>query len=487
MIRALLFAALLALLASPALAQGDPLIGTWQTCRGAIAPEGAAPTLSDCRPIASPIIDPQGRELWLRASVRARTSREDAPSALFIGGAASSQAWFNGVPLGANGQPGPTAASEIPGAYVAKLPIPEEAWRANGNTVVVRMSAFHTGLHLHAPIGGIWIGPLASRPPNWLLAVTFAAAGALSAAAFGFAAIFAMRRTGSSLILASMAGVAALQAGVENVRAFVNYPYPLHVWRIGAIWLLAAGFALLLTAFGAARFTPRWRTPLLTATGVAILAAAWLPGFDQKTAGALVCGVVATALAAAVGVRDKRSGAWPVLAYLLVFAASALAAPMWLLDVSFFVLAAGLTLPLLVVEVLRLGRDDRDREAALTRAAGRPDRLTVATARGVQLTPLGDIIAILGADDYAELRLSGARSLLHSARLDRLEAQLPSAFLRVHRSVIANLAHVERLERDGSRWRLHMSEGAPLPVSRARLAAVRDALDPPPLPMRATA
>jgi DNA-binding LytR/AlgR family response regulator len=46
--------------------------------------------------------------------------------------------------------------------------------------------------------------------------------------------------------------------------------------------------------------------------------------------------------------------------------------------------------------------------------------------------------------------------------------------------VIANLAQVQRLERDGDRWRLHLSEGAPLPVSRSRQPALREALDVPP-------
>jgi DNA-binding LytR/AlgR family response regulator len=69
--------------------------------------------------------------------------------------------------------------------------------------------------------------------------------------------------------------------------------------------------------------------------------------------------------------------------------------------------------------------------------------------------------------------------LLHAARLDRLEAELPATFLRVHRSVIANLAHVRGFERDGGRGRLLMDEGARLPISRNRLATVRDALEDP--------
>ncbi|MFN6983155.1 MAG: LytR/AlgR family response regulator transcription factor, partial [Brevundimonas sp.] len=111
--------------------------------------------------------------------------------------------------------------------------------------------------------------------------------------------------------------------------------------------------------------------------------------------------------------------------------------------------------------------------------AARPNCLTVASSRGVQRIPLKDIVSIVGADDYVELRLTDGRRLLHAARLDRLEAELPAGFLRVHRSVIANLTHVCGFERDGSRGRLLMDEGEPMPISRNRLSTVRDALEAP--------
>ena len=148
------------------------------------------------------------------------------------------------------------------------------------------------------------------------------------------------------------------------------------------------------------------------------------------------------------------------LAYLAVFAAVGLAFPEGLVDLSYFLFAAGLVLPLLMAEVVRLGRDDQEREIALTRAAARPNCLTVASARGVLRVPLAEITAVVGADDYVELRLVDGRRLLHAARLDRLGTELPAGFLRVHRSVIANLAHVQGYERDGGRGRLLMGEGA---------------------------
>ncbi len=467
--RTLLLAGLLAGLATLAHAQDGP----WQVCKGAPGPNG--PILADCRP-APHIVDPQGRDLWIRSTVQAPT--DPGPHALYVIGAASSEAWLNGRRLGANGRPGVTAQAEIPGRYQAAFPIRETAWRPGGNEIVLHLSSFHGGLRLDHPMAMLSVTryPYPSRAP--MLAITFVAAGALFAAAFGFGVIHAMRRTGSSLTLAAMAGVAGLQAVVESLRPLLAYAYPVHVWRLSAIWLLSAAFAVLLVSYVAGRFLPRARGPMTGLALAAVTAAYLAPGFDVKTGLALMAGVALALIAAGLAmVRRPQLAAALTLAWLTLFLVLAVAFPEWLVDLSFFLLAAGLVLPLLMAEVVRLGRDDQSREAALTRAAGRPDRLTVASARGVELVPVADILAIVGADDYVELRLAGGRSLLHAARLDQLEAQLPPTFRRIHRSAIVNMGQVQRLERDGARWRLWIGEGAPLPVSRSRLPALREALD----------
>ncbi len=173
-----------------------------------------------------------------------------------MAGVASSEAWLNGRPLGVNGRPGATARDEVPGRYQAVFPIRESAWRPGGNDLVLHLSSFHGGLRFARPMSALAVAPYPYPQHIALLALTFVAAGALLAAAFGFGVIHAMRRTGSSLVLAAMAGVAALQAVVESLRPLFAYPYPLHAWRMSAIWLLAAAFAVLLTAYVAARFLP---------------------------------------------------------------------------------------------------------------------------------------------------------------------------------------------------------------------------------------
>src|SRR5690606_25620876 len=104
----------------------------------------------------------------------------------------STRAWLNGQLLGANGRPAVSAAGETPGRYQAALPIRESLWRPGGNALVVQLSSFHGGPRLDQPVGALVIAPwpLPSSAP--LLAVMFAAAGALLAAAFGFGVIHAI-------------------------------------------------------------------------------------------------------------------------------------------------------------------------------------------------------------------------------------------------------------------------------------------------------
>jgi DNA-binding LytR/AlgR family response regulator len=470
--RTLIFTLLLTLLPTLSRAQTPGWDRGWETCRADVGP--GAPVLHDCRPVEG-VIDPQGRELWLRSTVQRPTG--EGPVALYVAGVASSDAWLNGQHLGANGRPGSAPATETAGRYQIAFPIPERMWRPADNTVVIHMSSFHGVVRLDGPIAGIVVAPWPWTPPAGLLAITFIAAGTLFAAAFGFGVIHSLRRTGSSLTLAALAGVAGLQAIVESLRSLIPYAYPVHGWRLIGIWGLSAAFAVLLVSWVVSRFWPQARRPLIVLAVVAVVATGLAPGFDLKTVLALLIGLGLSAAIAAVAVWRRVPGARLALAYLAAFIAVGFVFPDWLSDLTYFLFAAGLLLPLLMVEVVRLGRDDQAREAALSRAAARPNCLTVASSRGVERVPLVDLVAVVGADDYVELRLTDGRRLLHAARLDRLEAELPATFLRVHRSVIANLSHVRGLERDGGQGRLLMDDGPPLPISRNRLPAVRDALD----------
>jgi DNA-binding LytR/AlgR family response regulator len=93
----------------------------------------------------------------------------------------------------------------------------------------------------------------------------------------------------------------------------------------------------------------------------------------------------------------------------------------------------------------------------------RPHHLAVAYAGQVELVPLAEVVAIHGDDDYSSVELTNGQRRLHKRTLTELERLLPKEFLRVHRSHIANLKHVRRVEGKV----LKLSTGTSVSVGRA--------------------
>ena len=115
-----------------------------------------------------------------------------------------------------------------------------------------------------------------------------------------------------------------------------------------------------------------------------------------------------------------------------------------------------------------------DRVRERMSAEDKPDEgsigLVVRSAGRIDLAPSAAIVSLSGADDYVEVALLDGRKLLHDMRLDALEKKLPSSFLRVHRSHIANMTHVRAFR--ASERILEMAGGSEIPVSRRRAGAV---------------
>jgi two-component system LytT family response regulator len=87
---------------------------------------------------------------------------------------------------------------------------------------------------------------------------------------------------------------------------------------------------------------------------------------------------------------------------------------------------------------------------------------------------VADIRCILAEGDYSRLWLDNGRSSLLLRSLREWESRLPAAqFLRVHRSVIVNLAHVGQISGDLRMGYLARVEGLPRPVPISRRYASR--------------
>ncbi|HEX7113663.1 MAG TPA: LytTR family DNA-binding domain-containing protein [Steroidobacter sp.] len=116
-----------------------------------------------------------------------------------------------------------------------------------------------------------------------------------------------------------------------------------------------------------------------------------------------------------------------------------------------------------------------ERARSVLAAPGAPlERIFVREANAVVPLTLADVLRVEAQDDYVSVHTQ-RRSYLMTLRLHELEQRLPNPpFIRVHRSHIVNLDHVERITGlDSSRFEVRMKGGDVVPVSRARSQEIR--------------
>jgi len=124
----------------------------------------------------------------------------------------------------------------------------------------------------------------------------------------------------------------------------------------------------------------------------------------------------------------------------------------------------------------------REPQAATLAAAARPEgtwatRLVVRDGPRVDVVPVERLVYARGQADYVEL-VTDDRSYLKQQTLQSLEASLdPARFVRLHRSYLANVDHLARIEPRGADSKAAvLDDGTELPVSRAGLARLNEVL-----------
>ncbi len=87
------------------------------------------------------------------------------------------------------------------------------------------------------------------------------------------------------------------------------------------------------------------------------------------------------------------------------------------------------------------------------------------------------IVSIAGADDYCEVATLEGRHLARMTLAEFEQALDPAQFIRVHRSRIISVQHVQRAEpAGGGRLLVHMENGESIPASRSGSKRLRDLL-----------
>jgi hypothetical protein len=457
------------------------------------APPDFAGAACETAPLGS--LDAQGREIWVRIAFDADLAGFPAtePLGLYLSIKASSAVWLNGVWLGANGAPGADRISEKPGRMDAVFYVPHELVRNGENVLVLRLSAHHGFLKLSYPFH--WLALARYADPSreimrayWPSMVTVGVF-LLGAIYFGVSALRGPSRSASLLLLA-LSLLAIAQLGFETSRGLFAYLYPFQDLRLVLIAASATAFGVCLLFHTAGRFLTRRRVPAFAAGIVATLAAVILPsGYDGKAVFGLMTPAVMSAAIAVFAAVKKQPMARAYAIALLLFAALIFLFPSEFLDTGFFYAVAALLLFLIGQQAvlfarehaLRLDASDRARrlEIALQQARQKdaPERLKIQRAGKTGFIAANEIVYCKGAGDYVEIALSDGAKVLHLAKLQDMERELPETFLRIHRSYLVNTNYVRALTRESSGvGSLTLDNGEKVPVSRRILPNVRSAL-----------
>lgn len=331
-------------------------------------------TASACRAMPLRAVDPQGRQLWIRASVM-MPSGVPHPIGVRIAAMASSAFWWNGVAIGANGRPGAIAAAERPGRMDAMIALPPALVHPGANDLVVRLSAWHQPWRVTRPVQQIAVerfaDPTLRTLRQYLPTIMTSGVFALAALYFG-AAWLTDRRDKGSLALAALAIATFVQMAAEVSRGIVAYRYPWQEPRLALVMVAAGCVGVSMVAYAAWYFRRRQVRIWIAGSAVAMLIAAAVPGgMDRHTLLLLVLGATGAILTATQGVRGcgpTTRRARVMIAALALFVASLVFQPSFL-DTGLYVVLAALSAVLFADQILVLRRTEREQAAQAMRAA----------------------------------------------------------------------------------------------------------------------
>jgi hypothetical protein len=441
-------------------------------------------------------IDPQNTEIWLKATIIITDAylKRKQPSAIFVFAKMSSEVFLNGEKLGSNGTPHYLKEEEYSGDMDAKFYIPPRLIKRGENEVVIHASSHHGFLTLSRPIHFVGISEYGQTSAifNRDLLILLSLLGAmLLGCTYLITLVFSAEDKETPVLIFLMLAAASGQLFTELSRVIFNYSYPLHDIRLIAIVVLSLVFGFSLLLFSIKKFakiqTNFW---LVLVVPLTLCLTFIMPYFDGKSVIAILVPALFSVIISGLSlwkVRSRESISY-FTAY-SVFCLTIMFTSVNFHSMYFYYIVTGM-MAFLVIKIVNQSVKDKklrkEEEQQLVKLQLKVDQLAqqkspttlqLSSAGKIEIIPVNDIAYCRASGDYVEIFLTNQNQLLFSGTLKGIEEQLPSTFLKVHRSYIVNLDEVMSVtsSKNGtaSSGILSLKSGDEIPVSRRILPHVR--------------
>lgn len=417
-------------------------------------------------------------------------SNQDKPSGLFISGYMSSKVFVNGVKIGENGLTALQLKNEVSGDFDWVGFVPESVLKPDNNQIVMHISSFHaSGSN---PFNRFYFDTYEPATQKLLMHYwpTFIPLGAML-----LSLIYLLRRLLLEpkkrllLFLLGLTLAGILQLSAEVYRGLVIYKYPIHDIRLGMIAFFAFVFGQALFAQTLIQFAKiNIKIAFVFCGAIVALSQLYISDMDFRATTAIQIPAVLAALLIAFSRSKDKQLTYTPAAILLAFAILIAIAPANFLDIYLYYCMAAMSAYLFSNEARY--RVNRQKELATEKQ--RAEKLQLALdikaddnkSLAIALKDMGrvtmvsveNVLYCKGAGDYVEVILKH-KTILYSGSLSNIANDLPSYFLKVHRSYLVNVKHIALMRRlPTGTGEIELSTGHVIPVSRRLLPTLKETL-----------
>lgn len=451
-------------------------------------------TVRECNTFSFQEYQMSGHSVWLLISVPDAINIKNTPQpvGLFISGPISAKVFVNGVAVGEKGKSSLQYDTETPGAFDWVGYVPETALKQTSNQIALHISNFHGRPLDFQAFNSLYFDLYQPATKKHLVHYW---STLIPLGAFLLSLIYLLRRFSIeskslrllSLLLLTLS--ATLQLLSEVSRGLYAYTYPVHDIRLNVILFFAFIFGQALLIQALTQFTQlKQKYALIVGLGLILILHFLLEDRDLQTASVIqIPVVIAACLILYERYRNKSQQYLPSI-ILFAFATLIYIAPNKFLDVYLYYCMAGLLAYFLNYEALN--RAKRMQELAVEKQRAEKlllvlelkaqedadHSIAVKEAGKITMLKIKNILFCKGAGDYVEIYLAN-KTILHSGSLNNIVQDLPSYFIKVHRSYLVNAKHIVIMRRlPAGTGEIELSNGLVIPVSRRLLPKLKETL-----------